>query len=229
MKPATADIRNQPSYSPTEAARYLRLPAATLRTWLIGRDYPKGEARATFHPLLKPASRQPLLLSFYNLIEAHVLRALRREHSVAIRELRTAIAFAEKKLHIPRLLLSSDLRTHAGQVFLDKYGELINLSASGQLAMRKMFEEHLRRVEWDEWQFPIRLYPYVDSIPGVDERAIAIDPNIAFGRPIVRRAGVSTAAIADRIDAGETVKALAKDYDLSVEEIEQAVLYARAA
>jgi hypothetical protein len=31
--------------------------------------------------------------------------------------------------------------------FLDRYVELINLSASGQLAMRKMFEEHLARVE----------------------------------------------------------------------------------
>jgi uncharacterized protein (DUF433 family) len=41
---------------------------------------------------------------------------------------------------------------------------------------------------------------------------------VAFGRPIVRRMGVSTAAIADRIDAGETVSALAEDYDLSREE-----------
>ena len=60
-------------------------------------------------------------------------------------------------------------------------------------------------------------------------RAIAIDPAVAFGRPIVQRAGISTAAIADRLDAGESVEALAEDYDLSRDEIEQAVLYARAA
>ena len=83
--------------------------------------------------------------------------------------------------------------------------------------------------QWDEWRFPVRLYPYVGSIQRTAERPIAIDPDIAFGRPIVRRAGVSTAAIADRIDAGETVAALAEDYDLSVDEIEQAVLYSRAA
>jgi hypothetical protein len=82
---------------------------------------------------------------------------------VALAELRKAIAYAEKKLQLHRLLLSPELRTHAGQVFLDRYVELINLSASGQLAMRKMFEDHLQRVEWDEWQFPVRLYPYIDS------------------------------------------------------------------
>ena len=102
------------------------------------------------------------------------------------------------------------------------------MSASGQLAMRVAFERHLQRVEWDQWQFPVRLYPYLDSSQPAD-RPIAIDPKIAFGRPIVRRVGVSTAAIADRIDAGETVAAVAEDYDLSTEEVHQAVLYSRAA
>jgi len=229
MKADASDLRNQPAYGPAEAARYLRLPAATLRTWVVGRDYPKGDTRATFHPLIKPASAQPLQLSFYNLIEAHVLRAFRTEHGVALAEFRKAMAYAERKLQVHRLLLSPELRTHAGEVFLDRYVQLINLSASGQLVMRKMFEDHLQRVEWDEWQFPVRLYPYVESTQRSSERPIAIDPLVAFGRPIVRRMGISTAAIADRIDAGETVSALAEDYDLSPEEIEQAVLYSRAA
>lgn len=229
MKADVSDIRYQPAYGPAEAARYLRLPAATLRTWLVGRDYPKAGAHATFHPLIKPASGQPLRLSFFNLIEAHVLRALRTEHGVALAELRKAIAYAEKKLQAPRLLLSAELRTHAGQVFLDRYVELINLSASGQLAMRKMFEDHLKRVEWDEWKFPVRLYPYLDTTRRSAERSIAIDPRVAFGRPVVQRKGISTTAIADRIDAGESVEALAEDYELSRDEIEQAVLYSRAA
>ena len=59
--------------------------------------------------------------------------------------------------------------------------------------------------------------------------SIAIDPKIAFGRPVVARTGVSTAAIAERIDASETVQDLATDYGLTVDEIEQAVLFERAA
>jgi uncharacterized protein (DUF433 family) len=229
MKPDAKETRNQPAYGPAEAARYLRLPAATLRTWLVGRDYPKAGSQATFRPLIKPARHQPLQLSFYNLIEAHVLRALRTEHGVALNELRTAIAYAEKELKLSRLLLSPELRTHGGQMFLDRYAELINLSASGQLAMRKLLEDHLQRVEWDEWQFPVRLYPYVASAAGSAARPIAIDARVAFGRPIIKGAGISTAAITDRLDAGESVEALADDYDLSRDEIEQAVLYSRAA
>ena len=94
--------------------------------------------------------------------------------------------------------------------------------------MRLMLEDHLKRVEWDAWQFPFRLFPFV-SAEASAHRHIVIDPSIAFGRPVVVRAGVSTGAIAERIDAGESVDALAEDYDLKPEEIEEAVLYEHAA
>ena len=178
--------------------------------------------------MIQPSRKRPPTLSFYNLIEAHVLRSMRTDHGVAVRELRKAIAFAEKTLNVDRLLLRKDLSTHGGKVFLDEYGKLINLTASGQLAMRKLLEEHLRRVEWGEWQFPVRLYPFVSGQEAI-AKPIAIDPEIAFGRPVVLKAGVSTTVIAERIDAQETAQDIADDYDLTVEEVEQAVMYERAA
>lgn len=221
------DLRDQPAYALAEASRYLKLPAATLRSWVVGRPYPKGDGVGHSRPLIHPPKKQPLLLTFWNLIEAHVLRSLRTEHGVSIKHVRQAVSYAEKSERIDRLLLRKDLRTNAGKLFLEKYGELIELSASGQLAMRKLFEEHLKRVEWDEWQFPVRLYPFVSGEG--ERRPIAIDPQIAFGRPVVLRAGVSTGVIADRVDAGESPADLADDYNLSVSEIEEAIVYERAA
>lgn len=225
----STDLRDQPAYTLAEAARYLKLPAATLRSWVAGRPYPKAEGVGRFQPLIHPPSPQPPILSFWNLIEAHVLRSLRTDHGVSIKALRQALSYAERSLQIQRLLLRKELRTDAGKVFLDRYGELIEISASGQLAMRQLLEAHLKRVEWDEWQFPVRLYPFLSVEATSAERPIAIDPTIAFGRPVLIRAGVSTAAIAERIDAKETVEELAADYGLSASEIEQAVLFERAA
>lgn len=222
------ELRDQPAYGLAEAARYLKLPVATLRSWVVGRAYPKADGVvAHSRPLIHPPKKQPLLLTFWNLIEAHVLRSLRTEHGVSIKAVREAVSFAERAEKIDRLLLRKDLRTDAGRLFLEKYGELIDLSASGQLAMRKLFEEHLERVDWDEWQFPVRLYPFVSGESA--RRPIAIDPKLAFGRPVVLRAGVSTGVIAERIDSGETVAELASDYGLTIEDIEQAVVYERAA
>lgn len=222
------DLRHQGAYTLAEAARYLKLPQATLRAWAVGRDYPVADGQNRFKALIKPARGKPPLLSFFNLIEAHVLRALRTEHGVSIKALRNSIAYAERTLKIDRLLLREDLRTHGGRVLLDHYGHLIDLSASGQIAIRKALEDHLARVEWDQWKFPVRLYPYPSA--ALDERRpIAIDAHIAFGRPVLVAKGVSTHVIAERLDAGESVNALAADYDVTPADIEQAALYERAA
>jgi len=60
-------------------------------------------------------------------------------------------------------------------------------------------------------------------------RPIVIDPTIAFGRPVVDRSFVSTRSILERIDAGESIDDVANDYELSVEAVEEAVLFERAA
>jgi uncharacterized protein (DUF433 family) len=224
-----ANDRDMPSYTLTEAARYVRLPVATLRSWVLGRQYPTAEGSGEFPPLIRPASRQPPLLSFSNLIEAHVLRSLRTEHGVPVKALRDALAYAENRLGIDRLLLRPELRTDAGRVLLDRYGQLIELTASGQLALRRLFTEHLKRVEWDESRFPVRLYPFLSAVAPVEERPIIIDPRIAFGRPVVERKAISTSTIAERVDAGESVDEVAADYDLRPSEVEQAIVYERAA
>jgi uncharacterized protein (DUF433 family) len=226
---ARIDLRDQPAYTVAEAARYLKVAPATLRAWVAGRAYPKGKGTAHSRPLIRPAKNPPPTLSFWNLIEAHVLRSLRVDHSVSMDSLRRAVTFAEGELGIQKLLLSPELRTDAGKLLLEKYGKLIDLSASGQLAMRHVFKEHLSRVEWDEWKFPVRLYPFLSSDVSGPNRSIRIDAQIAFGRPVLADHSISTATIAGRIDAGESLDDLADDYDVPVEQIEEAVLYERAA
>ena len=226
------DPRNQPAYPISEAARYLKVPTATLRAWALGRPYPTAKGSGHFRPVIRPASAEPPLFSFWNLVEAHVLRALRTDHGFSVADVRRAIDYAERQLDVEHLLIRQELCFDAGQLFLERYGELVNLSASGQLAMRQVLEAHLKRVKWDASQFPIRLYPFVSSLPADGTLAampIAIDPGLSFGRPVVISRAISTATIAGRIDAGETVAELAADYDLTVAEIEQAVLYERAA
>jgi len=138
---------------------------------------------------------------------------------------RQAIDFAQKTCSVKRLLLSPELRTATGEIFLDKYGELISLNKSGQLVMRKLFEAHLKRITWDQANVPSRLYPFVTSDYREEQQIIVIDPRRGFGRPIISRCGISTAVIVERIDAGESEQDIAADYDLHKEEIDAAMLY----
>lgn len=227
--PSPVDPRTAPAYTVAEGARYLRLAPGTLRSWVVGREYPASDGARRFTPLIRPAGKNPLALSFLDLLEAHVLRALRLDHQVKVDAVRKAITYAEKELGIERVLLSEDLRTNAGKLFLDQYGHLIELSASGQLAMRKVFEDHLSRVDWAADKLPFRLYPFVSPDTLTADRPIVIDARIAFGRPVLQRTGVSTRVIRERLDAGESIEALVADYDVTPADIEQAVLYERVA
>jgi len=225
-KAARGDL---PAYPVAEAALYVRVAPATLRSWVVGREYPTNKGTRRFHPLIRLADRQHRLLSFNNLVEAHVLRALRTAHGTPVHAIRKALDYGETSLGINRLLLSRELYTDKRELFLDHYGQLINLSRSGQLAMRAMLEVHLSRIEWEASVFPLRLFPFVRTEGVEAPRHITIDPNVGFGRPILQRRGISTRAIVDRIDAGESVESLAEDYRLEVSEIQEAVVYERAA
>jgi uncharacterized protein (DUF433 family) len=226
---AVKSRRDLPAYSVVEAALYVRIAPATLRSWVVGREYETSTGSRRFQPLVRLADSRRGLLSFNNLVEAHVLRALRTQHGTPIRSIRTALRYAESELGVERLLLSKELCTDKRDLFLERYGQLINLSRSGQMAMRAVLESHLKRIEWDSHAFPARLYPFVRSETTESPCHVAIDPDIGFGRPILLSRGISTRTIVDRIDAGELPLAVADDYALTLSEVEEAVLYERAA
>jgi uncharacterized protein (DUF433 family) len=223
------DPRHLPLYTVGEAARYLHLAPATLRSWVVGRSYPRKTGHGFFAPLIQKPTAEDPRLSFANLIEAHVLRALRTQHAVSIQAVRTALDYAERPLGIQRLLIRPELQTNAGDLFLEKYGELINLSKSGQYAMKRLLESYLQRVEWDRAETPVRLFPFVLGNALEGRPIIAIDPFISFGRPIIISKGISTAMIAQRVDLGESLADIALDYGLEEREVEAALLYERAA
>src|SRR5262245_3491401 len=87
------DPCEMPAYGILEAAHYLRLPPSTLRDWIKGRSYPTEKGQRFSAPLI------PLPPRFFNLVEAHVLGALRREHHVSMAKAREALTFLEK--HFP--------------------------------------------------------------------------------------------------------------------------------
>jgi uncharacterized protein (DUF433 family) len=217
------------AYGVAEASRILRIAPATLRSWVVGREYVTDSGPAFFSPPIRLPDSDSNLLSFLNLVEAHILMALRVEHNVPLRDVRSAIKYAEREMGITRLLLHRDLRTTLGELFLDKYGELVNLSRSGQLAMRKILESHLRRIEWETAEFPIRLFPLTGQHEMDTKRIVSISPNISFGRPVIHSVGISTSAIVSRIDAGESPNSVARDYGISRGALDAAILFEKAA
>ena len=214
------DIRELPAYTIAEAAHYLSVPAATIRYWSVGR----GE----YEPLITVPKQSPTLLSFLNLTELHVLAAIRRKHVVAMPKIRSAIEYlSENVLDVSdRLhpLISCKLETDGLDLFIEQYGQLINISQGGQTAMRTLISAALTRIARDPQGIPIKLYPFTRPFKLYDAPSmVVIDPALAAGRPVIAGTGLATQVIAERWSAGESVKELAYDYARTEAEIEEAL------
>lgn len=217
-------ILDAPAYRIPEAAEYLRLPAATLRSWVLGRDYPVSTGVRHSRPIIDIAEPAKGHLSFINLVEAHVLSGIRRKHNVTLPRVREAVGFLREKLGSNRPLVEQQFVTDGVDLFVEMLGRLVNVSSRGQIAMRAVLELHLRRIDRDPMGVPIRLFPFTHSKPELQTTGtVVIDPAVSFGRPIIGRLGVPTSIIAERYKAGERVDDLAADYGAERDEIEEAI------
>lgn len=181
-------------------------------------------------PVIRVPESQGGRLSFNNLVEAYVLNLLRSRHDVSMRAVRRAVKYAEREMDIERLLLRRELRFgQASDLFWDKYlGDLTNLSKGGQLAMRKLVQDGLQRVEWDTATgLPVRLFPRIaESAPS--KKSVVIDPRVAFGQPTIMGLGLPTWAVSERIDAGEAPAEVARDYGVDIDLLMDAIVYEEA-
>lgn len=218
------DPRLIPNYTVSEAAHYLRIPLGTLRSWVRGRTYPTQSGAKFFRPVISvPDMDRPLLLSFINLIEAHVLDAIRRKHDIALPKVRSAILFLRKHFDPQHPLADVALATDGQHLFVEKFGALIDISSAGQLAMKELLEAHLQRIERDVDGIPVRLYPFTRKQQPDEPKFVVINPYVAFGRPVITGTGIPTAVLAERWKAGESFETLMEDYGLDKEKIEEAI------
>jgi uncharacterized protein (DUF433 family) len=224
LKRSAKSILSTPAYPFIEAAHYLNVPISTLRAWCLGQGYRADGKTRRFQPLIRLDGKDRRALSFLNLVEAHVLTAIRRQHHVPLPKVRTALSYVGKKLNIERPLAELEFQTDGVDFFLEKLGSLINVTQSGQTEMAEVIRDHLKRIDRDASGIPIRLYLFTRKDDVRDQPSpVVVDPSIAFGRPVLAGRSVPTAVLADRFKAGDTLNQLAEDYETSPQQIEEAL------
>ena len=217
------DVLDAAAYPLAEAARYLDIPLGTLRYWVIGGAYPTHAGRKHAPAVVRCADPEGHVLSFRNLVEVHVLDALRREHRVSLPKVRAALTYLQRHYPSPHPLADPSLQTDGLDLFVDKYGTVVNVSKAGQTAMRAMLSAHLRRIDRDQVGAPVRLYPFTRKHDLEEPRVVMMDPRVQYGRPVLTDTGIPTAVIAERYKAGESIEELAADYHRERRDIEEAI------
>ena len=210
-----------PLYGIGEVAHYLALPRSTVQSWVKGGEH--------FQPVIAAADEAQWILSFQNLQEVFVLSSLRRRYGVKLNAVRRALDYMRDRFGTAHPLSDSSFFTDGRNIFVEQLGRLIDVSTGGQLAMKKVLDEYLKRLALNQG-VAVRLYPYSTSRPyGPDSpespRVVVIDPVLVFGQPCIEGTRIPTSVIAERHRAGDRIAHLAADYGCEADRIEEALRY----
>lgn len=214
MKNPRHELMEVPTYGLSEAAQYLKVPHATLAYWV------RGGKRVS--PIIELASSSPPRLSFANLLECHVLSSLRAIYEVRLPKVRRSLATLAKFVKHQHPLIDQVFQTDRRDLFIEHLGEVINLSKGGQVEIRGMMDLYLERVDRDP-QGLFKLYPFVMQKTAQEPKLILIDPAVSFGKPVITGTGISTAVVASRFNARESIEDLASEYGVTPRQIEEAI------
>jgi len=224
------DIRDLPSYAIPEAAHYLGVSESTLRSWLYGRPYPtrSGLVKRTTRIIL-PADARNGILSFYNLVEAHVLLFQRQVYGIQLPAVRSAVEHVRARLGLERPLIHQEFYTDGRDLFINDLQKkvIINASKRGQLGIWQILNLYVQRIDWDEEGLAAKLFPVRASQKNGPR--IVIDPKIAFGRPVLKGTGITASVLWHRKRLGEEIDDISKDYGLDRSAVEEAISYYKAA
>ena len=212
------ELYEEAAYGVSEAAAYLKLPYNTLRYWLTGfRRMP---------PVVVPVQADPVRLSFLNLLECHALAGMRKLYDLKLPKVRAALTQVSEKLGKPHPLITQVFLTDRKDLFVEKLGEVINVSRPQAQMGFDFYKMFLERVEASPTG-RLKFFPFVMEPNEKEPKTIEINPFVGFGKPVISGTGISTAIIASRFNARESVTDLAEEYGCTPGQIEEAIRWER--
>jgi len=226
------DIRfDTPLYTLAEAARALDVPASTFQTWARGyaRNRPNSSVSKA-EPIVTTLATGPgeRNVPFIGLAEGLVLAAIRR-HGVPMQRIRPALDVLRRELGIDHALASRKLYTDGAEVLFD-YANHVGDTPEGNTARELVVVRHGQRVFDEIVDSYLKRVTYADDgwaeriqLPQYRRAEVIADPRFSYGEPTFRvgRARISDAL--ERFWAGEDLSAVAVEFGVPEEQLEDVV------
>ena len=218
-------------YVRTDAARLIGVAPSRLRRWVDGYTYwPEGSPRTSSRrrrPRIVrrdlPVIDKSIALSFVELMELRVVKAL-LDFDMSLQAVRSVANVAAEYFGTEHPLASKRLYTDGRKAFAAVLGDdrdepdLVELSRNRiqQVIAGKVFHPFLAEIDFNpKTALAERWWPRGKKVP------VVLDPQIAFGAPIVAGTAIRTSTLvrmADEVGAAETADA----FDLKMSDVEAA-------
>jgi uncharacterized protein (DUF433 family) len=211
-----------PAYAVGQAAMLANVHVRTVSRWFYGYATPSGGRAAR---VLGDRPRG-VALSYLQLVEVSFVATL-RHIGVTLERIRIARDYLARRFEVEHPFAQLGVRTDGADIFSaleDTEGpwvkRLVVASRYGQIVWADPIEERIQQFDWDmDQQLAVRWYPRGKDAP------VVVDPQIAFGAPILRDSAIPTAVIRGRFEAGEEIEEIEGDFGVSPEAIRYALAF----
>ncbi len=186
-------------YSRAEVARLLKMTPSRVSRWMRGYSYwlrRVPEERHAQPPVVTSKLRElegVFVVSFLDLMELRVIRALVDEVGLSLQQIRTAAQMAIDLFHTRHPLATHRLYYDRARLFaqLSKDAVIELNRRNQQLISVHAFEPYLKEVDFDTSSgLANRWWPLGKDVP------IVLDPHVAFGAPVVAGTATRTEVVA---------------------------------
>lgn len=214
------EVLDRTMYTEAAAARFLGIAQGTLHYWLEGDK--RGDK--VYKPIIREEPSGARQVTWAEFIEAAMLREYRRTHRVPMAELRDFIEDLRQKFQVPyplaheQPLVSGRRLVYKVQMDNKLDGDLCLVAyASGQYLLTPASQAFYDRVQFDE-EVAASWRPHSDP-----NSPVRCNPSVRFGKPAIE--GISTAVLWEHDEAGESPDEIAKEFELSTEQVRWALAY----
>jgi len=158
-------------------------------------------------------------ISFLDLLEVRFINAFRKA-GVSWKFIREAAFKAQEVFNTTHPFTTQRFRTdgkHIFSSFSENNSKLTLDLNNANYAMEKVIEPFFKDIEFESDQ-AVRWYPYKN-------KKIVIDPERAFGRPILKESGIATDILYAAFNTEKDEKLVAEWYDIDIASVKSAVDY----
>jgi uncharacterized protein (DUF433 family) len=214
-------------YSFARAAEIVGVSPQSLRQWALGRRARPGSVSE--RPLVHldiPDLDGERVLSFLNLVEVKLVGEFRRL-GLPLQYIRRVVDVLEQSYDMTHPLVCQRLQTDGKSIFaeIDESGQFACIEIAGRRPNHVVFEDVIRPLfkEIDFSGSPLmarRWYP-LGRIGG-----IVVDPEVAFGEPVLLSSGIPTRTLARQVSvAGDSMNEVAQWYEVPTDAVLTALNY----
>lgn len=207
-------------YTAADASRILKIPYPKANYWF--KYYAKNRLSKSVDYVYHFQVKNVIAVNFLTLIEMYVFYTLKEKgvktkriveaHSVMSQFLETAYPFAKQDIYVEShsLLFGSD-------------DNLITADKHLQVVIVRVLKEFTSKVQFNNDRIAKKYYPLGKN------KCVVVNPENQFGQPIIDGTNILTETIYNLSKGGDSPEFIAKLYDITVNQVEDAIEYAKAA